>query len=100
MDVVRLNWPIKPNEPSVRSARRWLFARRTCVMLPPTLPGNSEKGPASNSEKTILFADDDGQLQKFIAALLHKFGYKVIVARDGKDALQKARDFDGIIHLL
>src|SRR5579871_642577 len=65
-----------------------------------TLPGESEKVPASNSEKTILFADDDGQLQKFVAALLHRLGYKVIVASDGKDALQKARGFDGIIHLL
>jgi len=27
-------------------------------------------------------------------------GYRVIVARDGRDALQKARDFNGIIHLL
>lgn len=69
-------------------------------MVPPTVPGNSEKVPASNSEKTILFADDDGQMQKFVAALLHRLGYKVITARDGKDALQKARDFGGIIDLL
>jgi DNA-binding response OmpR family regulator len=52
------------------------------------------------SGKTILFADDDGQLQKFVAALLRKCGYHVIVASDGKDALQKAREFDGTIHLL
>jgi two-component system cell cycle sensor histidine kinase/response regulator CckA len=69
-------------------------------MVPATIPGDTEKNPASNSEKTILFADDDGQLQNFVAALLHKCGYKVIVANDGKDALQKAREFDGIIHLL
>ena len=72
----------------------------TNAMVPPTIPGNTETVPASNSEKTILFADDDGQLQKFVAALLHKCGYKVIVASDGKDALQKARDFDGKIDLL
>lgn len=53
-----------------------------------------------NSGKTILFADDDGKLQKFVAALLHKSGYQVIVAGNGKEALQKAREFDGIIHLL
>jgi len=56
--------------------------------------------PSNNSDKTILFADDDGQLQKFVAALLHKCGYRVILARDGKDALQKAREFEGVIHLL
>jgi|SRR5579883_2202388 len=65
-----------------------------------TLPGDAEKVPASNSEKTILFADDDGQLQKFVATLLYKLGYKVIVASDGRDAIQKARVFDGVIHLL
>ena len=64
------------------------------------VPGDSEKVPASNSEKTILFADDDSQLQKFVAALLHMCGYRVIVASNGKDALLKAREFDGKIHLL
>lgn len=35
-----------------------------------------------------------------VASLLHKCGYKVIVARDGKEALKKAHEFDGVIHLL
>jgi len=69
-------------------------------MVPPTVPGNTEKVPASDSNSTILFADDDGKLQELVAALLHRCGYNVIVARDGKDALQKAREFDGVIHLL
>jgi DNA-binding NtrC family response regulator len=53
-----------------------------------------------NSNKTILFADDDGQLQKFVATLLTKNGYHIILACDGRDALQKAREYDGVIHLL
>ena len=69
-------------------------------MVPPTVPGNSEKVPASNSERTILFADDDGSYQELVARLLHGCGYNVILAQDGKDALQKAREFHGIIHLL
>ena len=69
-------------------------------MTPLTVPGNPEAPPDGNADKTILFADDDGQIQKFVAALLHKCGYKVIVASDGKDALQKAREFKGVIHLL
>src|SRR5512132_4058121 len=67
---------------------------------PSTLPGIHEKVPAANAEKTILFADDDGSIQVFVAALLHRLGYNVIVASDGKDALQKARGFAGTIHLL
>ena len=69
-------------------------------MVPPTVPGDSEKVPASNSANTILFADDDGLVQTFVADLLHRCGYKVMVARDGKEALKKAREFDGVIHLL
>jgi two-component system cell cycle sensor histidine kinase/response regulator CckA len=53
-----------------------------------------------NSDKTILFADNDGQVQKFVAMLLKQCGYNVITAADGSSALQKARDFSGVIHLL
>jgi DNA-binding response OmpR family regulator len=70
------------------------------VMDRPSVPTEIDKGSPSNSDKTILFAEDDGQLQKLVEAVLHKCDYKVIVARDGNDALQKAREFDGIINLL
>ena len=60
----------------------------------------ASQDPNSNAGKTILLADDDGQLRTFLAALLHKYGYNVIVASDGKEALQKAREFGGVIHLL
>src|SRR5690349_6395359 len=63
-------------------------------------PCDPEKVSTPNSDKTLLLADDDGQLQKFGAALLHTLGYKVIVAHDGKGVLQKARGLEGIIHLL
>jgi DNA-binding response OmpR family regulator len=53
-----------------------------------------------NTDKTILLAEDDAQLRKAVAALLDRYGYTVIVARDGSEALQKAREFNGAIHLL
>ena len=62
----------------------------------PTVSGNSE----SNSQQTILFADDNGTFQQPIAISLSKSGYIVISASDGTDALQKARELDGPIHLL
>jgi phage baseplate assembly protein gpV len=40
----------------------------------PTVPAETDKAPSSNADKTILFADDDGQLQKLLAALLHRYG--------------------------
>ena len=53
-----------------------------------------------NADQTILFAEDDVPLQKFVAALLIRAGYSLILATDGKDALQKARAHKGKIHLL
>ncbi|MGO4882368.1 MAG: response regulator [Bryobacteraceae bacterium] len=41
-----------------------------------------------------------GCCKKLVAALLQRCGYQVMVARNGSEALQKARDFEGIIHLL
>jgi len=69
-------------------------------MVPLTFPGNKEKVPAVNSKQTILFADDNALFQKTLAAILVHYGYNLIVASDGQEALQKAREFDGIIHLL
>ena len=53
-----------------------------------------------NAAITILFADDDGPLQKFVAALLEKCGYNVIAASNGTEAIAKARACQGVIHLL
>lgn len=54
----------------------------------------------SNASRTILFADDDGQVQKFVAALLNKAGYHTLLAHDGLGALAIARAYKGEIHLL
>jgi two-component system cell cycle sensor histidine kinase/response regulator CckA len=54
----------------------------------------------SNKDITILYVGDDGHVQKFVAALLTKCDYNLIVANDGVAALQRAREFDGVIHLL
>lgn len=55
---------------------------------------------ASCPARTILFADDNEMFRKPFASLLNKLGYEVITASDGNDALQKAREFEGVIHLL
>lgn len=62
--------------------------------------GHDMASPQNANAETILFADDDGQLQKFVATLLSKSGYNLILANDGNVALQKAREFEGVIHLL
>lgn len=61
---------------------------------------DARKAVANCQVKTILFAEDDGPLRKLVSALLIKAGYKVVIAVDGKDALQRAREHVGTIHLL
>jgi DNA-binding response OmpR family regulator len=54
---------------------------------------------SQNAKTTILLAEDERGLE-FIAALLVKCGYNLITAKTGTEALQKSRDFDGVIDLL
>jgi CheY-like chemotaxis protein len=69
-------------------------------MVPLTIPGDAEEAAARKPLSTILFADDNGILQKVVADLLERCGYHVLVAKNGNEALQKAREIDGVIHLL
>jgi DNA-binding response OmpR family regulator len=50
--------------------------------------------------KTILLAEDEEPVRTFVNALLEASGYSVIVAVDGKDALEKSRAHAGRIDLL
>jgi CheY-like chemotaxis protein len=72
----------------------WLSPERMDTMVPASPPHKV------TPQRTILLVDDDGQLQKVVSAMLIKAGYNVILAIDGKDAIQKALEFDGVIHLL
>jgi len=50
--------------------------------------------------KTILFAETEERRRQSLSVLLNASGYHLIVAFSGKDALQKALEFKGPIHLL
>ncbi len=50
--------------------------------------------------ETVLIAEDDGQVRELIKKLLDGFGYKVIEAVDGEDALKVFHDNRDRIHLL
>ena len=51
-------------------------------------------------QKTILLVDDDNSVLKIVTKILRDGDYSVITAASGKEALQKARNFSGEIHLL
>jgi DNA-binding response OmpR family regulator len=55
--------------------------------------------PTENG-KTILLAEDEQPVRSFVLAMLQKAGYNVIVAVDGRDGLEKSRQFKDTIHIL
>jgi two-component system cell cycle sensor histidine kinase/response regulator CckA len=54
----------------------------------------------SENAKTILLAEDDSTVRNFVVAVLTTGGFEVLTAEDGQEALEKARNHSGEIHLL
>src|SRR5712692_4751773 len=55
---------------------------------------------AIRGSETILLAEDSASLGEMTREYLESVGYTVIEALSGREALQRAKDFDGPIHLL
>ena len=51
-------------------------------------------------DETVLVVDDDGGILKLTSEYLARFGYRVLSARDGEDALRVAEGHDAEIALL
>ena len=50
--------------------------------------------------ETILVAEDDASLRKLTSTVLEAFGYRVITAEDGEDAITKFMENRDRIHLV
>ena len=48
----------------------------------------------------MLLAEDDADVRRFMKSVLDKFGYRVITATDGKEAVHKYRKHRGRVELL
>jgi two-component system, cell cycle sensor histidine kinase and response regulator CckA len=76
------------------------------VYLPRVEPAGQSLAPKESAassvqgSETILLAEDSESLREMARDYLESIGYTVIEAASGKDALQRARDFEGPIHLL
>jgi CheY-like chemotaxis protein len=51
-------------------------------------------------EETVLLTEDDDLVRKMIVRFLSKYGYRVLEAANGKEAMEISRQFRGTIHLL
>jgi PAS domain S-box-containing protein len=62
-------------------------------------PRPRAKTPASGNE-TILIAEDDPVVRRFVRGVLERHGYTILESSDGRSALELARQHPGPIHLL
>ena len=53
-----------------------------------------------HGSQTVLVAEDDGAVRRLARDVLSSYGYTVVVARDGDEALEMARQYGGPIDLL
>jgi len=61
---------------------------------------NEPEAVVRESCETILLAEDSVSLREMAREYLESVGYVVLEAASGREALQKAKEFDGPIHLL
>ena len=56
--------------------------------------------PDDSTAKQVLIAEDEPLIRSLLQKFLHMWGYRTLVASDGKEALEVAADHPGDIDLL
>jgi CheY-like chemotaxis protein len=64
------------------------------------LEGEVDLSHLRPEQQTILFAEDEVSIRTLVCSILRRHGYNVLVAENGKRALEIAKALDGPIHLL
>ncbi|MGE3269005.1 MAG: response regulator [Chloroflexota bacterium] len=75
------------------------------ILLPVTddsLAGNQVAGPVASTSgsETVLLVEDEAALRRLSRRVLAQFGYTVVEAPNGEEALQLAEAYNGPIHLV
>jgi PAS domain S-box-containing protein len=60
----------------------------------------SGKSPAMKGSETVLLAEDQSSVRRYLRSVLEEFGYRVVDVANGPDALVLAKQFEGTIDLL
>jgi len=76
------------------------------IYLPVMLDGELAHGEViaepqvPKGTETILIAEDESSLRKYVSDVLKSLGYKVLEAGDGEEALRISGEHEDVIHLL
>jgi CheY-like chemotaxis protein len=62
---------------------------------PAAQPGGSSASTGPLPERTILLVEDDASVRSIISRELAGHGYRVLEAADGREAIQRVREFQG-----
>jgi len=57
----------------------------------PDLPEDAGEMPTARGSETILVIEDEEDLRELLTSMLHDYGYSILVARDGMEALERYR---------
>ncbi len=71
---------------------------RTAVSLSPELPAHKEN--AAGRAETVLVVEDQEEVRSLVMMVLKRQGYRLLEAKNGKQALSVAEHHPGPIHLL
>ncbi len=96
---------IKQNSGSIWVYSEEGFGTTFKIYLPRTKEPLSEISEAAVAElpggdETILVAEDDDRVRELVSQILTVYGYKVVEARDGQEAMKLSNSYFGDIHLL
>jgi len=64
------------------------------------IDSEGQRNPQAEPKPTILFVEDDAGVRLITERILRRGGYDLLVATNGQNALELARDHDGPIAML
>ncbi|MBW2741090.1 MAG: response regulator [Deltaproteobacteria bacterium] len=65
-------------------------------------PEEKKQSPVEDlgGSETVLIVEDDDSLRNFAQEVLQSYGYRILVAENGEDALRVSKEYESPIHLL
>jgi two-component system, cell cycle sensor histidine kinase and response regulator CckA len=77
-----------------------IYLPATKKKLPRQRPSPLDSNIKAKGDETILLVEDDNSVRELAALTLGKLGYKILQATNGKEGLEKYREYMGTIHLV